>query len=115
MLRVVQNLFLFFILSTLPSVNAQTTQMTIAAYSFYIGIPIILVLLYFILAYYTWPMARTRSYLPFYTLFFLFVFPPGFFLWWLWIFLLASPYYLYPTRVYEVKEVKTVAVNTNTV
>lgn len=109
---VAQNLLLCLVMSTLLPVESQTTEMTTAAYAFYIGIPIILSLLYIMLAFLTWPMARTRSYLPFYTLFLIFLFPPGFFLWWLWIFLLASPYYLYPRRVYEVRQVKTVAVNT---
>ena len=110
-MRTVQNFFFCSVLSTLSFVDAQTTQTTNAAYAFYIGVPIILFTLYFILALYTWPMARTRSYLPFYTLFFIFIFPPGFLLWWFWIFLLASPYYLYP-RVYEVREVEEVRVNT---
>lgn len=109
---VVQNFFLCFILLTSPLVNAQATEMTASAYAFYIGIPIIITLLYFILAFYTWPMARSRSYLPFYTLLFIFLIPPGFFLWWFWIFLLASPSYLYYPKVYQVREVKEVQVNT---
>ena len=87
-------LFLFHV----QSVEAQSGW-TNATYAFYIGLPIIVVLLYAILITFTWPMARRRSFFPFWLLLLIFIFPPAFLFWWLWIFILATPYYFYPRSV----------------
>ena len=73
-------------LATLPYALALTP----AEYTFYISFPIILVMLYMILAYSTWGSARRWvPFFPVYTLLFLFFFPPAFLFFWLWIGLLS--------------------------
>lgn len=74
-------------------------------YAFYIGVPTILLLLYCMLAVWSWGTVSRRGYLSFWPLLLLALFfPPGFFILFLYIFILG--FFTRPVVVNEVVVVK---------
>ena len=65
-------------------------------YAFYIGIPIISLILYCLIVYYSWADVRRMNYFPFYLLLLTLLFPPMWFFFWVW--LLVIPF-MYSPRV----------------